>query len=159
MTEEARMSSKITVFKNGRKVRGKSTARRPRVVGRARQTAFITGHKRTAEEILAEARDRVTAAALPEEPAASPGATIVDERVGGPINHPKHYNEHPSGVECISIIRWETGNLAAAIKYIWRIRSKPLLKQIEDLKKAEFYLHDEIERLEGIARDGQAKVI
>ena len=65
-----------------------------------------------------------------------------------PINHPKHYNNHPSGVECISIIRHESFNLGAVIKYIWRRPGKGLLGQIQDLKKAAFYLNDEIERLE-----------
>lgn len=83
--------------------------------------------------------------------------TLVDESVGGPINHPRHYNTHPSGVECISIIRWENHNLGAVIAYIWRLRDKPLLKRIEDLKKAEFYIHDEIERLEGMARNQEAR--
>ena len=28
----------------------------------------------------------------------------MSEEVGGPVNHPKHYNAHPSGVECITVV-------------------------------------------------------
>lgn len=64
------------------------------------------------------------------------------------VNHPLHYNNHPSGVECIEIARWMTYNLGAVLKYIWRTGKKDPDKAIEDLRKAAFYLNDEIERLE-----------
>jgi len=41
-------------------------------------------------------------------------------------------------------------NLGNAMKYIWRAGSKDSL--IEDLKKARWYLDDEIKRLEGISK-------
>lgn len=62
------------------------------------------------------------------------------------VNHPKHYNSHPSKVECITIARHYNFNLGNAIKYIWRCYHKG--NQIQDLKKARFYLDDEIKRLE-----------
>lgn len=62
------------------------------------------------------------------------------------VNHPKHYNNHPSGVECITIARHMTFNIGNVMKYIWRADHKA--NQIEDLKKAQFYLANEIERLE-----------
>lgn len=62
-----------------------------------------------------------------------------------PVNHPKHYTTHPSGVECITITRHMTFNLGNAIKYIWRCGDKG--KPIEDLEKAIWYLQDEIKRL------------
>ena len=40
------------------------------------------------------------------------------------INHPSHYNKHPSGVECIDIIRHHSHNVGAAIKYLWRAGSQ-----------------------------------
>lgn len=63
------------------------------------------------------------------------------------VNHPKHYNQHPSGVECIQVVRWFNFNLGNAIKYIWRAGSKPGSSALEDLEKAKWYINDEIERL------------
>lgn len=63
-----------------------------------------------------------------------------------PVNHPKHYMSHPSGVECIAITRHMNFNLGNVIKYVWRAGLKRAT--VEDLKKAQFYLNDEIKRLE-----------
>ena len=63
-----------------------------------------------------------------------------------PVDHPKHYTTHPSGVECIQITRHMNFNLGNAIKYIWRCGDKG--NPIEDLKKAIWYLQDEIKRIE-----------
>ena len=65
-----------------------------------------------------------------------------------PVNHPNHYNRHPTGVECIDIIRPFTYNRGTAIAYIWRAGRKPNCDEIEDLKKAVFHLQDEIKSLE-----------
>jgi len=65
-----------------------------------------------------------------------------------PVNHPAHYTSHPSGVECIQITRWMNFNLGNAIKYIWRAGNKG--NALEDLKKARWYLDDEIKRREGL---------
>lgn len=62
------------------------------------------------------------------------------------VAHPRHYMSHPSGIECIEITRHMNFNLGCAIKYIWRAGLKG--KQIEDLRKAAWYIQDEIERLE-----------
>jgi hypothetical protein len=64
------------------------------------------------------------------------------------IDHPEHYNKHPSGVECIDIIEYWGFNLGNAVKYIWRNGLKPGHDAIEDLKKAIWYLKREIERIE-----------
>lgn len=61
-----------------------------------------------------------------------------------PVNHPKHYNNHPSGVECIEIIRHMGFNLGNALKYIWRADLKN--DAIEDINKAIWYLNDELKR-------------
>ena len=66
------------------------------------------------------------------------------------VNHPKHYNSHPSGVECLAIIRHMNHNCGAAIKYIWRNGIKPGESAVHDLKKALFYIQDEINRLEDL---------
>lgn len=60
------------------------------------------------------------------------------------VNHPKHYTQHPSGVECIDITEHMNFNLGNAVKYIWRADLKG--DAIEDLKKAEFYIKREILR-------------
>lgn len=64
-----------------------------------------------------------------------------------PVNHPSHYTSDPSGVECIRITRHRNFNVGNAIKYLWRAGLKDSSKTVEDLKKAIFYINDEIERL------------
>jgi len=59
------------------------------------------------------------------------------------VDHPKHYNVHPSGVECIEIMERLGSNLGSAFKYIWRAESKHDTP-ITDLKKALWYLHREL---------------
>lgn len=72
-----------------------------------------------------------------------------------PVNHPGHYTSDPSGVECITITRHRNFNVGNAIKYLWRAGLKesagrdPIDKQIEDLRKAVWYIEDEIARLGG----------
>lgn len=61
-----------------------------------------------------------------------------------PVNHPKHYTSHPSGVECIEICEHMGFNLGNANKYIWRADLKR--NAIEDLEKAVWYLNREIKR-------------
>lgn len=51
-----------------------------------------------------------------------------------PVNHPNHYTQHPSGVECIRITEHMNFNLGSALKYIWRADLKG--KCLEDLKKS-----------------------
>lgn len=63
------------------------------------------------------------------------------------VNHPRHYTAHPSGVECITITRHMGFNIGNAIKYLWRADQKG--SPIEDLKKAAWYIADEIKRREG----------
>jgi hypothetical protein len=63
------------------------------------------------------------------------------------VNHPPHYGQHPSGVECIDIVEHFTFNVGSAIKYLWRHGLKDGAATLEDLKKAEWYVRREIERL------------
>jgi Protein of unknwon function (DUF3310) len=65
-----------------------------------------------------------------------------------PVNRPQHYTSHPSGIECIEIARHFNFNCGNAIKYIWHASLKDD-DPIVDLKKAIFYLQDEINRLSG----------
>jgi len=62
------------------------------------------------------------------------------------VNHPRHYNAHPSGIECIQVTEHMSFNLGNAMKYIWRADEKG--NALEDLKKAEWYIRREIERRE-----------
>lgn len=64
------------------------------------------------------------------------------------VNKPKHYTSDPSGVECIDITRHRNYNIGNAIKYLWRAGLKNEDKHIEDLKKAIFYINNEIDRLQ-----------
>lgn len=61
-----------------------------------------------------------------------------------PVNHPKHYTSHPSGVECIQVTEHMGFNLGNAVKYIWRADEKG--NALEDLRKAVWYLQRELER-------------
>ena len=70
------------------------------------------------------------------------GVTPDDEE----INHPKHYNSHGSGIECIQVVEHMGFNLGNAIKYIWRAGEKDP-DAIKDLKKAKWYIEREIKRL------------
>lgn len=76
--------------------------------------------------------------------------------VGDPVN-PAHYKSDPSGVECITITRHRNFNVGNAIKYLWRaglkgadtaILNDTNAATITDLKKAAWYIQDEISRLE-----------
>jgi hypothetical protein len=65
------------------------------------------------------------------------------------VNHPTHYGG--DGVyETIKVIEaWELGfHLGNTVKYISRAGKKGVNKEIEDLKKAMFYLNRHIENLE-----------
>jgi hypothetical protein len=62
------------------------------------------------------------------------------------VNHPAHYNQHPSGIECIDIVEHFNFNIGNAIKYLWRAGLKG--DAIEDLKKAAWYVQRESYRRE-----------
>lgn len=61
-----------------------------------------------------------------------------------PVNHPLHYTDHPSGIECIQITEHMGFCLGNAIKYIWRADLKN--DAIEDLEKAKWYIERELEK-------------
>ena len=73
------------------------------------------------------------------------------------VNNPKHYNDHPSGVECITITEHMNFNVGNAVKYLWRagLKQSPgkdqAAKHLEDLKKAAWYVNREIQRVETAA--------
>lgn len=59
------------------------------------------------------------------------------------VNHPNHYTDHPSGIECIQITEHMSFCLGNVFKYIWRCDGKGV--PTEDLEKAQWYLSREIE--------------
>lgn len=69
------------------------------------------------------------------------------------VNHPSHYTSHPSGIECITITQHHDFCIGNAIKYLWRAGLKKdadksdIEKEIEDLKKAEWYINQKIKML------------
>lgn len=52
------------------------------------------------------------------------------------VSHPAHYTGHPSGVECIEVVRYLPACWANLIKYLWRAELK---NGGEDLAKAGQY--------------------
>lgn len=71
------------------------------------------------------------------------------------VNHPKWYNSDPSGVECIDVVRWRNFNIGNALKYLWRAGLKDENTETQDLKKAIWYINNEIERLGEKCSKGQ----
>lgn len=61
------------------------------------------------------------------------------------VNHPSHYTSHPSGVECIEITEHYNFCIGNAIKYLWRSGLKEGNSNIQDLKKAMWYIQREID--------------
>jgi hypothetical protein len=76
----------------------------------------------------------------------------MEENTKDRIN-PDYYKNHPSGVECIDITRHYCFSVGNAIKYLWRagLKTEEGLqdreKEIEDLRKAMWYINDRIEQL------------
>lgn len=62
------------------------------------------------------------------------------------VNNPKHYTQHPSGIECIEVTEYMGFNLGNAVKYVWRADLKN--DAIEDLRKAAWYIEREIDKRE-----------
>ncbi len=65
-----------------------------------------------------------------------------------PVNSPSHYTSHPSGIECIQITEHMNFCIGNVFKYCWRNGLKDAVPDMQDLKKARWYLNREIERLE-----------
>lgn len=67
------------------------------------------------------------------------------------VNHPPHYQSSAAcsachrEIECIDITRHMEFNIGNAMKYLWRYQQK---NGIEDLKKAIWYIQDQIKVLE-----------
>jgi hypothetical protein len=66
------------------------------------------------------------------------------------VNHPNHYEGENNIYEAIKVIdAWELGfSLGNTVKYISRAGKKNSDKELEDLKKAKWYLDHHIKNLE-----------
>ena len=66
------------------------------------------------------------------------------------VNHPNHYGGKDNKYEVIKVIdEWNLGfSLGNTVKYISRAGKKNPTKELEDLKKALWYLNHHIETLE-----------
>lgn len=65
-----------------------------------------------------------------------------------PVNHPKHYNDNPKGIELIDMIGHLSFTRGAAIKYIYRAGKKGGPDtELQDLKKALWFIQREITEL------------
>ena len=102
----------------------------PRLRGRAVDVLHSNGDAPEREDDQAMSGEEPVGATPPEDP----------------IN-PSHYRRHPSGIECIEVTRHLNFNVGNAIKYLWRYQDKG--DPVENLKKAQWYLDDEIRRLQG----------
>ena len=70
------------------------------------------------------------------------------------VQKPKHYNVHPSGIECITVTEQMRHTLGNAYKYVFRREHKD--QTLQDLEKALFYVHREINRLK---KPGQPRTV
>lgn len=115
------------------------------------ETSLQTAHDpiRTRPSLEREAREDVSGGNLrsPAQGPTNPAEAIPEAPAEDAIN-PSHYRRHPSGIECIEITRHLNFNVGNAIKYLWRHMDKG--DPVENLKKAQWYIDDEIRRLEGL---------
>lgn len=71
-----------------------------------------------------------------------------------PVNHPTHYTSHPSGIECIQVTEHFDFCIGNAIKYLWRNGLKDGNSDVQDLKKAIWYINREIQTLDTQPKTG-----
>lgn len=69
-------------------------------------------------------------------------------QVDNVVNHPPHYTGFSNGAEVIDITENLPFNRGSAIKYLARAGKKNPDRELEDLKKALWFVAREIERLE-----------
>ena len=73
------------------------------------------------------------------------------------VERPKHYNSHASGLEAIDLCEHLSFNMGNATKYTWRAGMKN--DEVEDLKKALWYVRRERERLALYAQEPPIHVL
>jgi hypothetical protein len=63
------------------------------------------------------------------------------------VNHPSHYTWLPNGLEVIDLIEHLMTNRGNAVKYLCRAGRKNPDTELEDLRKAAWYVEREIKRI------------
>jgi hypothetical protein len=76
------------------------------------------------------------------------GNNLISDKL---VEHPKHYNSHPSGIECITVVQHYNFNIGSAMKYLWRQGLKDSEPSVRELSKAIEYIKFEIDRIQGSA--------
>ncbi|MEU6389986.1 DUF3310 domain-containing protein [Streptomyces sp. NPDC046939] len=69
-------------------------------------------------------------------------------RVEDAVDRPSHYTWLPGGLEVIDLTEHLCFNRGNAVKYLCRAGRKSTTTELEDLKKAAWYIQREIKRLE-----------
>jgi len=64
------------------------------------------------------------------------------------VEHPRHYNQSPSGIETIELIEHLPTNFGNAVKYVWRCGLKATETPLRDLKSARWYTKREEDRID-----------
>lgn len=77
-----------------------------------------------------------------------PGTFSRQEQPFDIVQKPKHYNDHPSGVEAIELCELMTFNAGNCFKYLYRRGSKGNL--VQDLDKALWYARRESDRIDAM---------
>lgn len=72
------------------------------------------------------------------------------------VDHPKHYNTHPSGIECVEIIRSMLFNTGCVYKYLFRFNDKDGAK---DIQKAKWYMDDFVKNTAFLDRRPSQRVL
>ena len=62
------------------------------------------------------------------------------------VNHPPHHNQLP--VECIDVVEYFDFCIGSAIKYLWRAGLKDGETDLDDYRKAIWYIQRKITKLE-----------
>lgn len=70
------------------------------------------------------------------------------------VNHPPHYEGTVPGIECIEVVQHFAFCRGNAIKYLWRAGAKEGSDEVQDLRKAIWYIEREIAMIEAQAAHG-----
>jgi len=77
----------------------------------------------------------------------------VGTKTSDPVNHPAHYaTGWSNGAEVIDITEHLNFSRGNAVKYLCRAGTKDPARELEDLRKARWYVNREIARLEGLGK-------
>lgn len=73
-----------------------------------------------------------------------------------PSVNPKHYQNHPSGIQAIQITEHMSANVAQVVQYLWRLGLKGNDTILSDLRKSVWFCNRELMRLggESMLKDG-----